>query len=76
VTDGNGNATDNTWAQPGDAYAGVPLTLDFVTVTTLKNHAAISLLDDFQNGFPLLGDLGDRPVQWLELRGRGTRKLM
>lgn len=76
VTDGKGNAIYNTWPQPGVVYAGVPFTSNFVTMTTLKNHAAISLLDDFQNGFPLLGDLGDRPDEWLELRGSGTRKLM
>lgn len=72
----NGNAIDNTWRQPGIVYAGVPFTLEFVTVTTQKNHASISLLDDFQNGFPLLGELGDRPDEWLELRGRGTKQLM
>lgn len=75
VTDGHGHAIDNTWPQHGVAYAGVPFTADFVTLTTLKNRATFSLLDDFQNDFPLSGDLGDRPDEWLELRGRGLRRL-
>jgi hypothetical protein len=43
-----------------------------VNMTALKNHATVSLLDDYQNNYPLRGDLGDRPDEWLELRGRGT----
>ena len=75
VTDGHGRAIDNTWLQPGVAYAGVPFKSLFVNLTSLKNHATISLLDDWQNNWPLRGDLGDRPDVWLELRGRGTAKL-
>jgi hypothetical protein len=75
VTDGNGRVIDNTWPQPGVAYAGVPFKSEFVTMTALKNHATISLLDDYQNGYPLRGDLGDRPDEWLELRGRGTERV-
>ena len=74
VTDGQGKAIDNTWPTPGVAYAGVPFTWDFVMMTTAKNHAFVSLLDDWQNKWPLRGDLGDRPDEWLEVRGRGTRK--
>lgn len=76
ATDEKGNAIDNTWPQPGVVYAGVPFTLEFVTVTTLKNHAMVSLLDDFQNGYPLLGDLVIDPMNGFELRGSGTTKLM
>jgi hypothetical protein len=72
VTDGKGRAFDNTWSKPGVAYAGVPFRSLFVSMTTLKNHAIISLLDDWQNTYPLRGELGDRPDDWLELRGRGT----
>jgi hypothetical protein len=75
VTDGHGRAIDNTWPQPGVAYAGVPFKSLFVNLTSLKNHATISLLDDWQNNWPLRGDLGDRPDVWLELRGRGTARL-
>ena len=75
VTDGRGRAIDNTWPQPGVAYAGVPFTSLFVNMTALKNHAIISLLDDYQNNYPLRGDLGDRPDEWLELRGRGTERI-
>jgi hypothetical protein len=71
VTDGNGQAIDNTWPQPGVAYAGVPFKSLFVNMTALKNHAIISLLDDWQNNWPLRGNLGDRPDEWLEPRGRG-----
>ncbi len=75
VTDGHGRAIDNTWPQPGVAYAGVPFRAGFVTLTALKNDAIGSLLDDYQNDYPLRGDLGDRPDEWLELRGRGTARV-
>ena len=75
VTDGNGNAIDNTWPQPGVAYAGVPFKSSFVNMTALKNRAIVSLLDDYQNNYPLRGDLGDRPDEWLDLRGRGLLKV-
>jgi hypothetical protein len=47
-----------------------------VAMTALKNHATISLLDDWENGYPLRGDLGDRPDEWLESRGFGTARLV
>lgn len=75
VTDGQGRAIDNTWPQPGVAYLGVPFQLNFVLLTSVKNNAAISLLDDFMNKWPLLNDLGDRPDEWLELGGRGVGRL-
>jgi len=75
VTEGRGTAIDNTWPQPGVAYAGVPFRAFFVNMTALKNRATISLLDDYQNDYPLRGDLGDRPDEWLELRGRGTARV-
>jgi hypothetical protein len=75
VTDGRGRVIDNTWPKPGVAYAGVPFKSLFVTMTALKNHAAVSLLDDYQNNYPLRGELGDRPDEWLEIRGRGTERI-
>lgn len=75
VTDGLGNAFDNTWEKPGVAYAGVPFKEPFVTMTNLKNHATISLLDDWQNVYPLRGELGDRPDEWYEQRGHGVARL-
>ncbi len=75
VTDGQGHAFDNTWQQPGVAYAGVPFKSLFVTMTTLKTHAFVSLIDDYVNGWPLLKELGDRPDKWLEQRGRGIARL-
>lgn len=75
VTDGRGRAIDNTWPKPGVAYAGVPFKSFFVTMTTLKNHATVSLLDDYQNNYPLRGEFGDRPDEWLDLRGRGTERV-
>ncbi len=74
-TDGNGNAIDNTWPEPGVAYAGVPFRSLFVNMTALKNRAIVSLLDDYQNNYPLRSDLGDRPDEWLELRGCGLMRL-
>ena len=76
VTDGNGNAIDNTWPQPGVAYAGVPFKSSFVTMTALKNRAVISLLDDYQNEYPLRGDLGDQPDEWLDVRGCGLTRIV
>jgi hypothetical protein len=75
VTDGRGRAIDNTWPKPGVAYAGVPFRSLFVNMTALKNRATVSLLDDFQNNYPLRGELGDRPDEWLDLRGRGTERV-
>jgi len=75
VTDGLGRALDNTWSRQGVAYAGVPFKSFFVNMTALKNHATISLLDDYRNNYPLRGDLGNRPDEWLELRGRGTARV-
>jgi hypothetical protein len=75
VTDGSGRAIDNTWPKSGVAYAGVPFRSLFVTMTALKNRATISLLDDYQNLYPLRCDLGDRPDEWLEERGQGIQRL-
>lgn len=75
VTDGNGNAIDNTWSQRGVAYAGVPFKSSFVNSTALKNRAIVSLLDDYQNNYPLRGDLADKPDEWFEHRGRGLMRL-
>ena len=75
VTDGQGRAIDNTWSRPGVAYAGVPFKSFFVNMTALKNHATISLLDDCRNNYPLRGDLGGRPDEWLEPRGCGTARV-
>jgi hypothetical protein len=57
------------------AYAGVSFKSLFVNMTALKNHATVSLLDDYQNNYPLRGDLGNHPEEWLELRGRGTERI-
>jgi hypothetical protein len=70
-----GNAIDNTWSQPGVVYAGVPFKSSFVNSTALKNRAIVSLLDGYQNNYPLRGDLGDRPDEWLDLRGRRLMKV-
>ena len=75
VTDGHGKAIDNTWPQPGVAYAGVPFRASYVTLTALKNDAIGSLLDDYLNNYPLRGDLGDRPGEWLEPRGSGRARV-
>ena len=75
VTDGQGRAIDNTWKEPGVAYAGVPFKDLFVTMTNLKNKASISLLDDWQNGYPLRGELGNQPDEWYEQAGEGFSKI-
>lgn len=75
VADGSGNAIDNTWPQPGVAYAGVPFKSLFVNTTALRNRAIVSLLEDYQNDYPLRSGLGDRRDEWLDLRGRGLKKV-
>jgi hypothetical protein len=76
ATDGQGRAIDNTWPQPGVAYAGVPFRSLYVNMTALKNRAILSLLNNYQNNYPLRGDLGDRPDEWLDLRGQGMKRLV
>ena len=71
VTDGR-RAIDPTWDVPGVAYAGVPFKLPFLLATVLAVQGINSILDDFQNNWPILGDLGDRPDEWLERRGVGV----
>ena len=66
VTDGTGRAIDTTWDEPGIAYAGVPFNKSYIRRTCWRNGAFISVIDDWQNGYPLLNDLGDEPDQWLE----------
>ena len=75
VTDGKGRAIDPTWAKPGVVYAGVPFKSSFVCKTGLKDKGLGSLLDDWEQGYPLLQDLGDRPDEWMEPRGIGFAKL-
>ncbi len=75
VTDGEGRAFDKTWKRSGVAYAGVPFKGLFVTMTNLKNRATISLIDDWQNDYPLRGELGERPDEWYEESRKGTAKL-
>lgn len=75
VTDGTGAAIDNTLRLPGVAYAGVPFKRFFVNVTNVKNNAAIKLIDDDMNGWPLLCELGDRPHEWLEHAGAGRTRI-
>jgi hypothetical protein len=75
VTDGQGRAIDNTWTKPGVAYAGVPFKSLFVSMTALTNRAMISLLDDWQNTYPLRGELGDRFEEWLEPKGQGALRI-
>lgn len=75
VTDGQGRAIDNTWGKPGVAYAGVPFLTDFLNLRFLLNEAVICQLDDWEHDWPLLRDLGDRPDEWFEFRGKGMRRL-
>lgn len=44
-------------------------------MTTAKNQAFVSLLNDWQNKWPLRGELGDRPEEWLEVQGRGMERV-
>lgn len=75
VTDGTGRAIDNTFDEPAAAYAGVPFRTAFVSRYCLEHDGAIWLLDDWMHDWPMLYELGDRPEEWLEERGRGVAKL-
>ena len=76
VTDGTGRAIDTTWDEPGIAYAGVPFNKSYIRRTCWRNAAFISFIDDWQNGYPLLNDLGDEPEEWLEPElGKGVGRL-
>jgi hypothetical protein len=75
VTDGQGQAIDNTWSRSGVAYAGVPFKSFFVNMKVLKEHATVGLLDDWEKNYPLRRDLGDRPDEWLEPQGFGTARV-
>ena len=75
LTDGQGNAIDITWPEPGVAYAGVPFARDFVVLNLLKHHAAVCLIDDYTHDWPLLREHGDRPAKWRDLRGKGREKI-
>jgi hypothetical protein len=76
VTDGAGRVIDNSLKEPAAAYAGVPFNTNFVNLYHLKNEAMICLLDDHLHDWPMLGELGDRPDEWLEAAGRGLAKVM
>jgi hypothetical protein len=76
VTDGSGRVFDNTWATLGLAYAGVPFKTSWVSLIGLKNKGIGSLIDDWEHGWPLCGELGDTPKFWLESKGKGTRELI
>ena len=75
VTDGTGQAIDNTLEAPAGAYAGVPFLTGFVNLYHLRNEAIIGLLDDYLHDWPMLGELGDRPGEWLAPKGRGMAPL-
>ena len=57
------------------AYAGVPFLTGFVNLCHLRSEAVTNLLDDYLNDWPMLGELGDRPREWLDPRGRGMAPL-
>jgi hypothetical protein len=75
ATDGTGRAIDITWATPGVIYVGVPFKAGWVSLMGLKYKGVGGLLDDWEHDWPLLRGLGDEPEKWLELKGRGAKKL-
>jgi hypothetical protein len=75
VTDGKGNAIDSTWDELGMAYAGVPFNLRWLNDRHVLRKAIVCVLDDWENHWPILCELGDRPQEWLDERGVGTAKL-
>ncbi len=75
VTDGTGRVIDSTWDKIGVAYAGVPLRIQWLNQRHLIAKAIVCVLDDWQNDWPILRDLGDRPDEWIDRRGVGIERL-
>jgi hypothetical protein len=75
VTDGEGRAIDTTWNRVGVAYAGVPFDVRWLNRRGLQQRSIICVLDDWQNNWPILGELGNRPDEWIEWRGCGVSKV-
>jgi hypothetical protein len=75
VTGGTGQAIENTLKAPAKAYAGAPFLTGFVNLYHLRSEAVIGLLDDYLHDWPMLGELGDRPREWLDPKGRGVAPL-
>ena len=75
ATDGKGRVIDNTWRLSGSVYAGVPFKVAWVSSTGLKNKGIGSLIIDWEHDWPLLRELGDEPQKWLEMKGKGFRKV-
>jgi len=75
VTDGSVRDIDNTWKTPDIEYGGVPFKAEFVSLIGLKKKSVGSLIDDWGHGWPLLGEMGAHPERWLELKGKGFRRL-
>ncbi len=36
----------------------------------------VVVIDDWQNKWPLRGELGDRPDEWLEIQGKGNQRVV
>ena len=75
ATDGKGRVIDNTWPLSCSVYVGVPFKAGWVSFTGLKRKGVGSLIDDWENDWPLLRELGDEPGKWLKLKGKGFRKV-
>jgi hypothetical protein len=76
VTDGTGVAIDPTWRTGGVVYAGIPIKAFYAMATTVRNQPEKGFLNDWLNKYPLLGELGDRPTEWLEPKGKGVALLL
>ncbi len=70
----NRNAVEGTYL-PATAYASVPFKTVFLLEYHLSHKATICLLDDWEHGWPILGEIGDRHEEWQELTGKGIARL-
>src|SRR5438128_1734872 len=64
--------SDNTWKE-GLAYAGVPLNSKYVVSRALKYRAYVSMIGDWEHGWPLLRELADSTEEWLDEKGSGLQ---
>jgi len=64
VTGPHGYAIDVTWRKPGLLYAGVPFDREFLLRWLDEVNPREGVIDDWQNNYPLLGELSEHPVKW------------
>jgi hypothetical protein len=58
LVDQNGNVIDPTWREKGTCYFGIPFDWNYVKKSTLERSIYGAVLDNYQQGHPLLTQAG------------------